>query len=79
MTALLMQIEEDVKRLSRADRERLLSDLSSELEDTPLSEIDQAWIDEADRRFDDLASGRVTGIPTEEVFTGIRRELGWKK
>lgn len=79
MTALLAKIERDVKQLSREDRERLLADLVLGLEDAPLSEIDQAWIDEAERRFDDLMSGRVKGIPAKEAFDGIRRELGWKK
>ena len=79
MTALLEKIERDAKRLSREDRERLLTDLASGLEDSPLSEIDQAWIDEAERRFDELMTGRVQGIPAKEAFNGIRRELGWKK
>ena len=79
MTALLMQIEQDVKKLSREDRERLLSDLSVGLADTPLSEIDQAWVDEADRRFEELVSGHVPGVPAREAFAGIRGELGRKK
>ena len=79
MTALLAKIERDVKQLSREDRERLLADLASGLEDAPLSDIDQAWIEEAERRFEDLMSGRVEGIPAKEAFAGIRRELGWKK
>ena len=79
MTALLEKIERDAKQLSRDDRERLLSDLAFGLDDAPLSEIDQAWIDEAERRFEDLVSGRVKGIPAKEAFEEIRRELGWKK
>ena len=73
MTALLAMIERDAQQLSREDRERLLADLTLGLEDAPLSNIDQAWIDEADRRFDDLMSGRVKGIPAGEAFDGIRR------
>lgn len=79
MTALLEKIEQEAQLLSHEERERLASDLIAGLDNTPLSEIDQAWIDEAERRYDDLMSGRVKGIPVKEAFDGIRRELGWKK
>ena len=79
MTVLLARIERDVERLSREERERLLSDLAAGMDSAPLSEVDQAWVDEAERRFDELMSGRVKGIPAQEAFDGVRRELGWKR
>ena len=66
MTALLEKIEREAKQLSREERERLATDLIAGLEDASLSEIDQAWIDEAERRYDDReqrASAR-DGHPT---------------
>jgi len=78
MVALLEKIEREAKKLSRIERERLVSDLIASLDDAPLSEIDQAWIEEAERRYDELASGRVQGIPGQEAISGIRRELGWR-
>lgn len=78
MTALLEKIELEVRALSREEREHLVADLVAGLDNAPRSEIDQAWIDEAERRFDDLMAGRATGIPASDVFNGIRRELGWK-
>jgi putative addiction module component (TIGR02574 family) len=78
MTPLLEQIEQQAKNLSREERERLIADLMAGLEGEPLTEIEQAWIDEAERRYDDLVSGRVKGIPAQEAISNIRRELGWK-
>ena len=34
----------------------------------PQSEIADLWLEEADRRDAEMASGRVVGIPGEEVF-----------
>lgn len=75
MTALLEKIEREAKELSREDRERLATDLMAGLEREPLPEIDQAWIDEAERRYDELISGRVKGIPADEAMREIREKL----
>ena len=75
MTALLERIEREAQQLSPEDRERLASDLIAGLSNPPLSEIDQAWIDEAERRYDELVSGRVKGIPADVAMTEIRRKL----
>jgi len=79
MSALLEKIEREARELTPEDRERLVSNLIAGLEAARPSEIDQAWIEEAERRYDELVSGRVKGIPAQEAFDGIRRELGWKK
>ncbi len=40
----------------------------------PESEIDKIWAKEAQRRLEELRSGRVKAIPGEEVFNKV-----WKK
>jgi putative addiction module component (TIGR02574 family) len=75
MTALLERIERQAKQLSREDRERLATDLMTGLEREPLSDIDQAWVAEAERRYDELVSGRVQGIPADEAMREIREKL----
>lgn len=77
MAELLKAIEEQARNLSREDRERLVADLMAGLDENPLSDIDQAWLDEAERRYDDWIAGRVKDIPAAKVFSGIRREFGW--
>ena len=39
----------------------------------PEGEVDREWIAEADRRLDEVRSGRATTIPADEVFAEIRR------
>lgn len=43
--------------------------------EAPLSEIDQAWIDEAERRYKDFAAGRTKGIPVDEALAEMRQHL----
>ncbi len=75
MTALLEQIEREAMSLSREDRERLAQDLIAGLENSPLSEIEQAWIDEAERRYDDWKAGRTKAVPAEDAITEMRGKL----
>ena len=39
-------------------------------------EVQRAWEDEVDRRAEEIISGRVRGIPAEEVFAGLRAKYG---
>ena len=38
--------------------------------------IDEAWGREIDRRIAELESGKVKGIPAEEVFAEVRKTVG---
>jgi putative addiction module component (TIGR02574 family) len=40
------------------------------------AEVDDVWADEVKRRMEDLDSGRVQGVPAEQVFARARRILG---
>jgi len=51
--------------------EKLLESLD-EHEDFPISE---AWMKEITKRSREIAEGRVQGIPAEQVFDEMRREL----
>lgn len=39
-------------------------------------EIDELWAEEAEKRVEDIRSGKVSTIPGEEVFGKIRKRLG---
>ncbi len=75
MTALLEKIEREAMSLSREDRERLAQDLIAGLENSPHSEIEQAWIDEAERRYDDWKAGRTKAVPAEDAIAEMRGKL----
>jgi putative addiction module component (TIGR02574 family) len=40
------------------------------------TDVEDAWADEVKRRMEDLDSGRVQGVPAEQVFARARRILG---
>lgn len=67
-----------ISELSPEDREILTIELGLEMEKVD-PEIEKAWIEEAERRWQDFQSGKVKGIPAEEVFEEIERELNEKR
>lgn len=60
--------------LPSADRARLAGLLIASLEPTETG-VEEAWDEELAARAADLATGRVRGIPAEEVFAEIDRHL----
>jgi len=74
---LLEEIRAQALRLSPEDREMLAGALLHSLDDAPLNEIDEAWIAEADRRYDEWLSGKSKTIEGERFFSDLRSELGW--
>jgi len=78
MLGEIENIEKQALRLSKKDRGLLAERLLLSIDESSLTDIDEAWIREAERRYDDYVSGRAAGIPGEGVISGIRKELGWK-
>lgn len=76
MTAILDRVEQEALNLTREERaflaDRLLSSLGGEV----LSDIDTAWVDEAERRYGEYQAGRRPPIPAAEVFAEADRILG---
>jgi putative addiction module component (TIGR02574 family) len=60
-------IAEQAERLPAADRIRLVEHLLMTL-DKPDPEIDQAWVDEGERRLDDYLRGEKMGRDATEVL-----------
>lgn len=59
--------------------DKLITDLAQSLTEDPLTEIEMAWVEVAERRMDELISGSVQGIPAKVVFESIRSEMGWNE
>ena len=68
MSKLLKKIEHDVLNLTSQERAFLADRLLSSLGEEALTEVDEAWIEEADRRYKDYKDGKRPGIPAHEVF-----------
>jgi putative addiction module component (TIGR02574 family) len=73
------ELEQQALNLEPEDRERLAGHLLQSLESAPLNAVDHAWIEEAERRYQDFKSGKTQGVPGEQVFAQIRQELGWPR
>lgn len=75
MAVTLEQIVRDVRDLPVQEREQLLAELIRDLEprdDASPEEIEKAWDTEIARRLEEIDSGKVKGIPAEEVFARLR-------
>jgi len=68
MSELLKKIETEVLSLSRQERAFLADRLLSSLGENALSDIDSAWIAEAQRRYKEYKEGHRSGLDAQAVF-----------
>ena len=66
-------LEAEVLGLSAAERSRLLERLIASLDADP--EIQEAWVQEAERRDAEVDSGAVSLVPGEQVLSRLRSDL----
>jgi putative addiction module component (TIGR02574 family) len=75
MSRTLEQIADEVLRLPEESRARLMERLLSSFQEPAGSDdedIARAWVEEAERRDDEMSSGREGGLPAQEVFAKLR-------
>ncbi len=72
-------VEKQALLLPPEAREMLAARLLHGLSHAPLNDIDEAWIQEAERRYQNFRLGRTRGISGDHVFDEIRQEMGWQK
>ena len=75
MNDLLKKIETEVLSLSHQERAFLADRLLSSLGDDVLTDIDAAWIAEAERRYQEYKEERRSGIDAKDVFAEADRIL----
>lgn len=68
-------IEQEALHLPALDRAKLAHKLLLSLEDMSEPEIEEAWLDEAERRAAEIDQGLVQLIPAEEVSRKARALL----
>lgn len=71
-------IENEALNLPLADRAKLAQRLLLSLEELSESEVEEAWLDEAERRALEIDEGLVQLVPAEEVSRKARELLGNK-
>ncbi|OGV45794.1 MAG: hypothetical protein A2017_17995 [Lentisphaerae bacterium GWF2_44_16] len=72
MPMTLAEIEKEAFELNREEQLRLAQDIFVK---QPVSEIEQAWYEEAARRLKDIEEGRVKTISAGEVFAEASTRL----
>ncbi|MBW1768917.1 MAG: addiction module protein [Deltaproteobacteria bacterium] len=75
MSNLLEKLEHEVLRLSPQERAFLADRLLSSLDDDNLNDVDEAWITEAERRYQKYKEGKRPGVDAKEVFAEADRVL----
>ena len=76
MALTIDDLFEQAMRLPPEARARLATLLIESLDDSVLGPFDELWLTEAQRRLDDIRSGRVRTIPGDEALQSVRDALG---
>jgi putative addiction module component (TIGR02574 family) len=75
MSTILEKIENDALRLSKQERAFLADRLLSSLDGDALTDVDEAWVAEAERRYKEYKEGKQQGISAKNVFAEADRML----
>lgn len=76
MVKAISEIRAEIQELEPLEKRELLGLLVAELEDSDNGDVDEVWLIEAQRRFQELKDGSVQGIPASQVFAKLERRLG---
>ena len=76
MARTIDELETEIRALSADERMHLLRDLIADLDGDPEPDVENAWLEEAERRYKEVRDGVVEPIPAEEVFAKARANLG---
>lgn len=68
------EIESEAMALPANERAALARDLIESLDANLSEECEQAWLDEAERRYTDYAKGDIKGRPAEHVIAELKNE-----
>ena len=74
MTDMAMRLKNEAMQLSDEDRLELARALWDSIDAPDGGDDDAAWIDELNRRADDLKAGRAVAEPVDKVFADLREE-----
>ena len=75
MDTLFDEIVADAMKLPLRDRVRLAQRLVSSLDDRIETDVEALWAAEAERRLEELRTGRVKGIDAAEAFRKAHEAL----
>jgi len=71
----LKELEAEIKKLDLKDRALLAKRIVESLDELSEKEIEVLWVEEAERRLDEMEKGLVTEIPAEEALRRARTAI----
>lgn len=71
----LKELEAEIKKLDLKDRATLAKWLVESLDELSREEIEALWVEEAERRLDEMEQGQVAEIPAEEALRRARAAI----
>lgn len=75
MSLTVEEIEAAFHTLGKVDRNRLLRTLIADIDGKEEQNVDALWLQEAERRHNELRSDAVKGIPIDETLRKARYKL----
>lgn len=69
------KIESEALNLDIQSRAKLAGKLLMSLDAPSASEVERLWLDEAERRLAEYRTGKVQGVPANEVFQRVIADL----
>ena len=75
MTSRIKKIEKEALQLTSHERAILAERLLHSLDDEEDTDVERAWIEEAERRYKEFKKGNTTARSIDEVLREIRSEL----
>ena len=75
MARALADIEQDISELSQRERAELLRKLIDDLDAPGDTNSEAAWLNESERRLDEIESGNAQTYPADDVIKDARKLL----
>jgi putative addiction module component (TIGR02574 family) len=72
---VIQELEARIRSLDPAEKTELLRSLIAEIDAPIATELDDAWIAEAKKRYRQIADGTAQNVPADEVFEEVRSQL----
>lgn len=76
MVRAIDEIERDIFELSVEERNSLLRMLIADLDTPADAEVETVWLEESQRRYQELVEGKIKGVPGPLVLERLRLRLG---
>jgi hypothetical protein len=80
MSLTLRELEAEARQLTAAERADLAQRLFASLEDEEPrgseAQVEQAWIDESNRRYERYLAGDARSVPAADALARVRARLG---